>query len=163
MKTILPCHPAVGSAGSADGARVEATASPTVPMPAGTARNRAQPPSDAVPPPAPAPDYRASRPNASTAGYSCEDVPEPPPPYLAAGVLPFCILGGDLLFLLGQQLRFRSRARGASGSFPKTSGASTPVAVGGANAQDQGSGASGAPVKSPSNVGVFGLFVWCVG
>lgn len=77
---------------------------------------------------------------------------ESPLPYLAAGVLPFCVLGGDILFLLGQQLRFRSRVRGASTSFTKARGTATQAAVGGARAKVQGSGASGAPVNSPSNV-----------
>lgn len=41
--------------------------------------------------------------------------------YVAAGVLPFCILGGDLLFLLGQQLRFQSRTK--SGNTERGEGA----------------------------------------
>lgn len=55
-------------------------------------------------------------------------LPSSRPPYLAAGVLPFCVLGGDLLFLLGQQLRFRSRVRHPSLSEPR--GDSTPVGGG---------------------------------
>lgn len=107
-------------------------------------------PADAVPPPAP--HDRASLPDAPATGCSSENVPELPPPYLAAGVLPFCVLGGDLLFLLGQQLRFRSRVRGASALFPKTSAASVSAAVGGANAKGHGSGTNGAVLKSPSHV-----------
>ena len=138
---------------AAAGACVEARASPAAPMPVGT-EPPTEPPVDPVPPPA-SPD-RQSRPEAPTVGDgdSSEGVPESPPPYLAAGVLPFCILGGDLLFLLGQQLRFRSHPRGTSTSFPKTRGASTPAAAGGATTKGQGSGASGAPVKSPSTVSV---------
>lgn len=136
---------------AAAGACVEARASPAAPMPVGT-EPPTEPPVDPVPPPA-SPDRqpRSEAPTVSDGDFS-EAVPESPPPYLAAGVLPFCILGGDLLFLLGQQLRFRSRARGTSTSFPKTRGASTPAAAGGATTKGQDSGASGAPVKSPSNV-----------
>eukprot|EP00752_Nemacystus_decipiens_P017215 g15423.t1 len=108
-----------------------------------------QPSPDAAPPPASL--DRQPWLKAQTVGDSSEGVPESPPPYLAAGVLPFCILGGDLLFLLGQQLRFRSRARGASTSFPKAR-ASTPAAAGGANSKGQGSGPGGAHVKSPCKV-----------
>lgn len=46
--------------------------------------------------------------------------PSPRADYVAAGVLPFCILGGDLLFLLGQQLRFQSRTK--SGNSEKGEG-----------------------------------------
>ncbi|CAM9176230.1 unnamed protein product [Ectocarpus fasciculatus] len=60
----------------------------------------------------------------------CVAAPSPParPAYLAAGVLPFCVLGGDLLFLLGQQLRFRSRVRGGR-SFPEMGDVSTSPAA----------------------------------
>lgn len=72
------------------------------------------------------------------------------PPYLAAGVLPFCVLGGDLLFLLGQQLRFRSRVRRPSLSEPR--GGSTSVG-GGCGAGREGGGAraiGSGPPAAPS-------------
>lgn len=78
----------------------------------------------------------------------CVAAPSPPAPpaYLAAGVLPFCVLGGDLLFLLGQQLRFRSRVRGRS--FPEMGGRSTtPVA-----AEDEGRVASAAARQLPPSI-----------
>ncbi|CAM9730251.1 unnamed protein product [Ectocarpus sp. 8 AP-2014] len=78
----------------------------------------------------------------------CVAAPSPPAPpaYLAAGVLPFCVLGGDLLFLLGQQLRFRSRVRGRS--FPEMGGGSTtPVA-----AEDEGRVASAAARQLPPSI-----------
>lgn len=63
------------------------------------------------------------RPSLGIAPGSDRPRPSPDPDYVAAGVLPFCILGGDLLFLLGQQHRFTSRSRSASlletGKHPK--------------------------------------------
>ena len=71
-------------------------------------------------------------------------------PYLAAGVLPFCVLGGDLLFLLGQQLRFRSRGRGSSLPEFEEALASSDVAT---VAADDGN-AAGSDASSAKALGV---------
>ncbi|CAM9217201.1 unnamed protein product, partial [Ectocarpus sp. 13 AM-2016] len=79
---------------------------------------------------------------------SCVATPSPPAPpaYLAAGVLPFCVLGGDLLFLLGQQLRFRSRVRGRS--FSEMGGGSTTQVA----AEGEGRVASAAARQIPPSI-----------
>lgn len=87
----------------------------------------------------------------SSSGSEPSAASSPPPPYLAAGVLPFCVLGGDLLFLLGQQLRFRSRVKGSP--FPKMIGVSTPAAVGGADWEEgEGRGGSDVPTAKPPSI-----------
>lgn len=84
----------------------------------------------------PSPLARSVTPSSPTTQGRCKSgcsTPPPPsrtqrPPYLAAGVLPFCVLGGDLLFLLGQQPRFRSRLKRSS--FSETKGVSTSASNG---------------------------------
>lgn len=108
-------------------------------------------PTQISPPPPPPPLSAAAGSSGSESSSSACTAPSPtsPPPYLAAGVLPFCILGGDLLFLLGQELRFRSRVRG--GTCAAMRGFSTP-GVGGAVGESEDRGASGAPRKLPPSL-----------
>ncbi|CAN0423548.1 unnamed protein product, partial [Ectocarpus sp. 12 AP-2014] len=97
-------------------------------------------------PPRPPPPTAVCRSTAPTPPCVATPSPPAPPAYLAAGVLPFCVLGGDLLFLLGQQLRFRSRVRGRS--FPDMGGGSIASAA----AEGEGRVASAAARQIPPSI-----------
>ncbi|CAM9353019.1 unnamed protein product [Ectocarpus sp. 6 AP-2014] len=137
QRVELPHSEQTMAAALAPSAVTQSTPTATVP-PRAASRSRSPPRS---PPPT---AVRAS----TAPPPPCVAAPSPPAPpaYLAAGVLPFCVLGGDLLFLLGQQLRFRSGVRGRS--FPEMGGCSTtPVA-----AEDEGRVASAAVRQLPPSI-----------
>lgn len=125
----------------------------TAPASAPSSSSTAAPNEQAVPQQARALPAASSTARRTPWGSACTSpaLPAQRPPYLAAGVLPFCVLGGDLLFLLGQQLRFRSRVRDSS--FSEMDGVSTSVGGGGdARGKGGGVGECGVELKPYPNL-----------